>query len=575
MKVPPCTSSVLTVLLCAAALLPFAAFAPAQDPLQVLNNQIPPEVSNGQAALVQSLPADHLLYFSIVLPLRNQPVLKNLLQRLYNPSDPDYRNFLTVDQFTEQFGPTVDDYNAVVSFVQANGFTVTGAPANRLIVPVSGTAAQIEKAFNVKMNVYQHPTENRLFFSPDRDPSLYLGVSIKGISGLSNFSVPRPALARPALGGGGSSPSGGPGSGPYGSYLPSDMRAAYYGSGPLTGSGQCVGLAEFGGYGIGDVVSTFNGYATETPSGSNYILTYTPPAGGGPYNIQITNLPQNSANIGTYNGDEIEVVLDIAQAIGMAPGMSQVRVYFAPDAWTVVGNDEFPSSNDDTVILNQMAADAPPYGAGCYQLSISWNWRPENPLNDQDEGVFEELQLQGQGFFNASGDYGSWTTNSACSYGSCFVYPEESPNVIAVGGTDLTTSGPGGSWISESGWSNSGGGISPDLFPIPSYQSGLGGINGTSTVYRNAPDVAMEANTDNYFCYFGSCSPNPSCTTLDISCAEGGTSFAAPRWAGFTALVNQQAAANSSPAIGFLNPYIYPIGEGPNYLTDFNEVVGG
>jgi hypothetical protein len=91
-----------------------------------------------------------------------------LLSRLYDPRSADYRHFLSVDQFTEQFGPTAEDYQAVVDFAQANGFTVTGTPANRMLVPISGTIAQIERAFHVSMKVYQDPTEKRTFYSGSR-----------------------------------------------------------------------------------------------------------------------------------------------------------------------------------------------------------------------------------------------------------------------------------------------------------------------------------------------------------------------------------------------------------------------
>jgi len=536
---------VLTALLCAAALLFFSQPNFGQPALQVLQNNVPPEVSNGQAAFVSPLPSDEQLYFSIVLPLRNQAALDDLIQRLYDPSSPDYRQFLTVDQFTELFGPTQDDYNAVVNFAQANGFTVTDNPPNRLIVPVKATAAQIENAFHLKMNLYQHPTEDRLFFSPDRDPSLNLNVLVKGISGLSNFSVPRPAASI------GKSQANAQGSGPGGtSYLPSDMRAAYYGSGPLTGSGQCVGLAEFDGYYISDVVSTFDGYASATTNGNNFILAYTP-KGGGSYSIPINNVVVNGSVTPLPNApynSEGEVVLDIAQAIGMAPGISQLRVYIA-------------QNGDHYDLLNKMASENV-----CKQLSLSWTW----PQETNDESVFLQMQSQGQSFFVASGDEGSWITNSTCSeypY-TCYVYPPESPNVIAVGGTVLATNGSGGSWASESGWSYSGGGISPDLLifsSYPNFQTGLNGINQTSRTYRNAPDVAMEANNDNYNCAFKS----------GCSGYWEGTSFAAPRWAGFLALVNQQATASYESPIGNINYYIYPIGEGSNYLSDFNKIVGG
>ena len=75
----------------------------------------------------------------------------------------------------------------MASFAQANGLTVTGNHANRLLVPVSGTVAQINQTFNVTMNVYQHPTENRPFYSRDREPSLALSVPVAHIAGLNNF----------------------------------------------------------------------------------------------------------------------------------------------------------------------------------------------------------------------------------------------------------------------------------------------------------------------------------------------------------------------------------------------------
>ena len=66
---------------------------------------------------------------------------------------------------------------------------MTGKPANRLIVPINGSVGKIEKAFNVRMNNYKHPTENRIFYSPDREPSLNLSVPVAHVAGLNNFSI--------------------------------------------------------------------------------------------------------------------------------------------------------------------------------------------------------------------------------------------------------------------------------------------------------------------------------------------------------------------------------------------------
>src|SRR4051812_11346826 len=132
-----------------------------QQPSQHLRNHLHREVSGGQAPLVGSMASNQQLNLAIVLPLRNRAELASLLGRVYDPSSHDYRHFLTVAQFTEQFGPTVEDYETVVAYAQNNGLTVTDRPANRLIVPIRGTVDQIDRAFNVRMNLYQHPTEDR------------------------------------------------------------------------------------------------------------------------------------------------------------------------------------------------------------------------------------------------------------------------------------------------------------------------------------------------------------------------------------------------------------------------------
>jgi len=498
----------------------------AQPTVQALHHHVRPAVAEGQAAAVGLLSPEQRLNLSIVLPLRNQSELTSLLGRLYDPSSPDYRHFLSVDQFTEQFGPTANDYEAVVSFAQTNGLVVTDSPANRLVVPISGTVEQINKAFNVTMGVYQHPTENRTFFSPDREPSLNLSVPVAHIAGLNNFSLPMPMIKVLQ---GVAFPTDVTGSGPGGSYLGSDMRAAYYGGTTLTGIGQAVGVLEFGGYNLSDVDSTFSN-------------------AGQSYSVPVNNVLLDGAT-GDPTNDDSEQVLDIVQAIGMAPGLSQVRVY--------IGSSD---SLDDANIFNAMATENI-----CKQLSVSWEWYPDDPSTD--DVFFEEFAAQGQSILIASGDQGAFDVAV-----SPYLYPAEDAYVTTVGGTHLTTNGAGGDWVSEAVWNSegagSGGGISLDGIPIPSWQAGVAtSANGGSTTVRNEPDVAMEGDFDNYYCDLGYCANGAA-----------GTSFAAPRWAGYIALVNQQAVeAGNAPSggIGFINPAIYAIGAGSSYGSNFHDVTSG
>ncbi len=492
----------------------------AEQTRQVLHNHVRPAVANG-APLVGALPPTQRINLAIMLPLRNQNELTSLLERLYDPTSPDYGQYLSVEQFTELFGPTVQDYRAVVAFAKANGFTVTDTPKNRLLVDINGTVAQIEKAFDVKMGVYQHPTENRTFYSPDREPSLDLNVTVSHIAGLNNFSIPHSKLRRAPEG---QAVHGDAGTGPGGAYLGSDMRAAYYNGGTLTGTGQSVGLVEFDGYNLSDVTATFDGHANS---------------------VAINNVLIDGASGGS-DGDDGEQVLDIVQAASMAPGMTQVRVYIAPGSTSIgVG---------DTDMFNKMASENI-----TKQISCSWGWNPDD--TSQDDPIFQEFAAQGQNMFVASGDAGAYTGNNATDES----YPAESVYVTAVGGTDLTTNGAGGPWQSETAWADSSGGPSDNGFAIPSWQVGVANSsNGASSTVRNLPDVAAEGNFDNYLCDQGSCSGT-----------WGGTSFAAPRWAGFLALVNQQKVAGGGSTLGFVNPAIYTIGFGSSYTSDFHDITSG
>jgi subtilase family serine protease len=509
-------------LLCTVLFLLFIIPGQAQQ-LQVLHNHVRSVITSGQATPVGVLPASQRLNLAIMLPLRNQAELTSFLQRLQDPTSSDYHKFLSVAEFTEQYGASADDYQAVVNFAKANGFTITKMPANRMLVDVSATVAQINSAFHVVMTTYQHPTENRTFYSPDREPSLNLSVPLWHIMGLNDYSIPHSMLQkRPA---GYSVRSNATGSGPDGSYRPSDMRAAYYGSGSLTGTGQSVGLLEFDGYEMQDV---------------------TGDEGGVTYTVPITNVLVDGGTAGS-DGDDGEQALDIAQAIGMAPGLSSVRVYIAPGTSSIgVG---------DTDIFNQMAVDDI-----SKSLSCSWGWSPDD--TSDDDPIFQEFAAQGQNLFVASGDAGAYTGNN----NNDDSYPAEDVYVTAVGGTDLTTNGAGGPWESETAWADSSGGPADNGFAIPSWQVGVAdSCNDASSTIRDLPDVAAEANFDNILCDDGDCVYNE----------YGGTSYATPRWAGYIALANQQNETNNSTTLGFLNPLIYPIGFGSSYDSNFHDITSG
>jgi kumamolisin len=172
------------------------------------------------------------------------------------------------------------------------------------------------------------------------------------------------------------------------------------------------------------------------------------------------------------------------------------------------------------------------------------------------------MAAQGQNFFAASGDSSTWSASNEA-------WPADNAYVVSVGGTDLVTAGAAGPWKSETAWSDSGGGISPDSIPIPSWQQLSGVINSSnegSTSLRNGPDVSANANFTFYVC-----ADQTTCTANDY----GGTSFATPMWAGYLALVNQQLANNGDSPIGFINPTIYAQNVTSSYGTDFHDITSG
>jgi subtilase family serine protease len=506
---------------------------PASPELQVLQRHVLPPVASGTAAVTGPLPLTQRLNFVIHLPVRNPAPLANLLKRLSDPRSPDFRHWLSVTEFTAQFGRTPQEYQKVVDFARGNGFGVGYTSPNRLLLVASGSVEQIQKAFHVNMNLYQQPGEDRAFYSPDREPSVALDVPVSHISGLNNLYRPHPAVRRARDGGG---PGTGTGSGPLDSFLGSDMRAAYN-MGTNTGSGQSVGLVEFAGYATSDI-SLYFSRSQQTNA------------------VPIVNVAVDGGSVTSYTNpaDNDEVCLDIEQAASVAPGLSQLLVYIGPENF---------GAGVDGVILSRMATDNI-----AKQLSNSWWWYPDDP--GTDEPYFQEMAAQGQSFFSISGDFGAYTGSDATDES----YPGEDAYVTSVGATQLTTNGPGGAWQSETVWNGgsdaSGGGPAndgPETFPIQIWQAPvINSSNGGSNTTRNVPDVALEGDTDSF-----ECSNSGQCLTN-----FGGTSASSPRWAAWMALVNEEMVANGHAAgLGFINPALYAIGRSPSYSNDFHDITVG
>src|SRR5580693_1645457 len=135
-----------TSLLTIVALVPIVNVGQAQS-LPALTRHVREVVLNGQAKSVAQLPLDQTMTLDVVLPLSDQAGLNSFLQELYDPASLAYRHFLTVQEFTERFGPTQEDYDAVVRYVQANGFTVVGGTHDGMDVQIKGPVSADQNAF--------------------------------------------------------------------------------------------------------------------------------------------------------------------------------------------------------------------------------------------------------------------------------------------------------------------------------------------------------------------------------------------------------------------------------------------
>ena len=563
-----------TVLL-AACWLGFSLAAQAGQ--QVLKGHVPPITK--KLTPVGRLDRKTHLDLAIGLPLRNRDQLTNLLQDLYQPSSANFRHYLKPDQFTASFGPTPEDYQAVADFAKSHGLTVKGLHPNRTLLDVSGSVAEIEDAFHVKMQLYQHPTEARTFFAPDVEPSLDLATPVLAITGLDSYVRPRPRqhwslksltnsappLVRPLRGGGGDGGGGGTLAGGYGGY---DFRSAYVPNFSQDGTGQSLGLFELAGYGMDDIES----YESESGLAPTGTIT----------NIYIDGATGYDGSDGTDQDLTlmdyyVEVTGDIEMAIAMAPGLDNVLVYEGPTPL-----DEPPANPTNFVqyasvtaqvndVLNRMATDNL-----AKQLSSSYIL----DINLSTIQIYQQFAAQGQSFFQASGDSGA--------YPGFIDATADDPYLTVVGGTTLSTDSDG-NWASETVWLTpagmdefgdatpleaSGGGIS-FTYPIPDWQQGISmTANQGSTTMRNLPDVSLVAN--NVTVVWGNDFADGALVDLlGDDFPTGGTSLATPLWAGFMALVNQEAAAEGKPPVGFANPALYAIAKSTNYNACFHDITTG
>ncbi len=516
---------------------PAAAAPGAKTPQPRLAGHVP-VAAIARAHLLGRVAPAQTVGLALTLPLRNQGELSALLSRLYTPGDPLSGKFLTPAEFTARFGPTESDYAAVMAAAKQSGLQVTGTHPNRLILDVSGPASAVEAAFGLTLSRYRK-ADGREFYAPNAGPLLPRGLAgrLAGVVGLDTAVRLRPHL-RPAV----VAPSvlsGRAGSGPGGGLSPSDIKTAYSLQTTADGTGQTVALFELDGY---------------TPSD---IRAYEAQFGLPQVTLQNILVGSATGAAGTLTD---EVTLDIELAQALAPNIGRILVYEAPNSESAVLDCYSRIANDNLA----------------KQISTSFG-EPESVavtnLTAAENRIFQQMAAQGQSVFAASGDLGAYDDGTTLSLDD----PGSQPYVTSLGGTSLATNGTGGPYAGETAWGvpysvsdpasgtggygiGGGGGFST-LWPTPSYQTALP----LASAGRSVPDVALDSDPQTGYAVY----------TGGKWAVFGGTSAAAPLWAGFNALVNQGRAAAGKAPVGFLNPLLYAIGGSAAYSADFHDITSG
>ena len=493
---------------------------------------------------------------TLVLKRDDQPAFERYLHHLYDPHSKNFHKFLTQEEIARRFGPSLEVYDRTLRYLRANGLALVAGSTNRLTLTMRGTRADAERLFQVRIRDYRK--KDKQFFANDSDPAMPadLAAHVMTVAGLSNLATPHPEtdaikdLEGPVICGLGvltcveiSATSR---TNIYNKCITAikQMQAANFAglvnlvnlecaeqgadlvpgldleadaipaaSAPFSGAGQKIGLLEFDTFQLSDV--------------SDFLHLIGASA------TQISQLSEVKVNGGATAGpNQSEVLLDIDTVMTIATG-ADVVVYDAP----------FDGRGSFQALFNQMVTDK------VTVISNSWAYCEDQTSLSDVEGIdtiFQTAAVGGITIFNGSGDTGSTCLDGAPN---TIAVPADSPNATAVGGSSLTT-GPGSTYLSESWWDGThdspptgqgGFGVSK-FFSAPPYQTGLTGS------HRSVPDVVVNADPAKGVMI---------CQASGGGCPSGllygGTSFAAPEWAGFIAIINEALGSN----LGNLNPLMY------------------
>jgi uncharacterized protein (TIGR03437 family) len=490
-------------------------------------------------------PATKLNYIALTMKLSasQQTELDQLLLEQQDPHSPNFRKWLTPEEYADRFGMSRADLAKIVSWLKSQGFDVIGAARGRRWVSFNATAQQIQNGLHTE--IHQYRVDGELHFANAFAPTVPAAIAplAIGFTGLDDFKMKPPrTVVKP-------------------------VPDLYY-------QGENV-LAPGDLWVIYDVVPLFSNAVDITGKGLSLaiigqsdvnlsdIATYRSDFGL-PVNAPVKMLVPGSNNPGIVTGDSGESDLDLEMAGAIAP-LAQILFVYSGTTY-----------NSAMYAIDQALAPVISYSyAGCEQNQSSSVIASLEPLAQQ-------ANAEGITWLAASGDVGAAgcdAGHSVAQDGVAVMVPASVPEVTGVGGTTFAegygttfwtqTDGAYGytalSYIPEVGWNDSsssgiassGGGMST-IYTHPAWQNALG-IQGGNVRY--VPDVALAASADHdgYF-------------TFENGGAgvHGGTSAATPVFAGIVLLMNQYLGTNG---LGNINPNLYKLASSTNNV--FHDVTTG
>ncbi len=429
---------------------------------------------------------------------------------------------LTREQFAERYGASPDDLARVREFASATGLRVVEEDVARRTVVVEGTAAAVQRAFEVKLSRFAHPNggEYRGRVGPVHVPES-LAHAIDGVFGLDTRSDARPnVIIEPLPPATARQPAA---ARPW--FTPVEL-GTLYDFPPGDGAGQCVGLLEFGGGFDTADLATYWGEVGVSPAPTVVAV----PVG------TATNTPGADPNA------DGEVMLDVEVAGALVP-RATIAVYFSTftqqgwvDALTTAVHD---ATNRPSVLSVSW---------GFAEGNYTWTQAAMNVVND----TLKAAALLGVTVCFASGDDGS--ADDVADGHAHVDFPASSPYALGVGGTSLGADAARTRILSEVVWnggsratgSGAGGGGISDVFPLPAFQANASvppSVNPGHRRGRGVPDVAAVADPRTGYLVRSSGQDG----------VAGGTSAAAPLWAALLARIN----AGGAQPVGYITPLLY------------------